>query len=168
MPWLSPRLKAISSLGRRYPRLAEYRSVSVLERSSASKQLELLERLERLEQASPTRTAGTIGTDFSQVCSKRWRASIRRSNGTFFPTIPGDSTGFEASEFAQKTLPRACRGQECKKSGVSLNGTPKRKSSGPVACGENEDSSQARGELRTRGRRGRSPVDTRPPGFRRS
>src|SRR4029434_7588153 len=37
------------------------------------------------------------------------------------------------------------------------NGTPKRESSGPVACGENEDSSRARGELRGRGRRGRSP-----------
>jgi len=36
-------------------------------------------------------TAGTIGTDFSQVCSKRWTASIGRSNGNFFPTIP-DST----------------------------------------------------------------------------
>jgi hypothetical protein len=36
--------------------------------------------------------------------SKRWRASIRRSNGRFFPTIPDDSMGFEASEFAQKTL----------------------------------------------------------------
>jgi hypothetical protein len=31
------------------------------------------------------------------VCSKRWRASIRRSNGKFFPTILDDSTGFEAS-----------------------------------------------------------------------
>jgi hypothetical protein len=28
---------------------------------------------------------------------------------------------------------------------------------GPVACGENEDSSWARGELRSSGRRGRSP-----------
>src|SRR4029077_10429014 len=37
------------------------------------------------------------------------------------------------------------------------NGTPKRESSGPVACGENEDSSRARGELRRRGRRSRSP-----------
>ena len=37
------------------------------------------------------------------------------------------------------------------------NGTPKREPSGPVACGENEDSSRARGELRSRGRRGRSP-----------
>jgi len=37
------------------------------------------------------------------------------------------------------------------------NGTPKRESSGPVACGENEDSSSARGELRSRSRRGRSP-----------
>ena len=36
------------------------------------------------------------------------------------------------------------------------NGTPKRESSGPVACGENEDSSRARGKLRSRGR-GRSP-----------
>jgi hypothetical protein len=42
-------------------------------------------------------TAGTIGTGFSQLCSKRWRASIRRLNGKFFPTIPDDSTGFEAS-----------------------------------------------------------------------
>jgi hypothetical protein len=31
------------------------------------------------------------------------------------------------------------------------------KPSGPVACGENEDSSRARGELRSRGRRDRSP-----------
>jgi hypothetical protein len=37
------------------------------------------------------------------------------------------------------------------------NGTPKRESSRPVACGENEDSSRARGELRSGGRRGRSP-----------
>jgi hypothetical protein len=37
------------------------------------------------------------------------------------------------------------------------NGTSTRESSGPVACGENEDSSQARGELRSRGRRGRLP-----------
>ena len=37
------------------------------------------------------------------------------------------------------------------------NGTPKRELSGLVACGENEDSSRARGELRSRGRRGRSP-----------
>ena len=37
------------------------------------------------------------------------------------------------------------------------NGTPKRESSGPVTCGENEASSRARGELRSRGRRGRSP-----------
>ena len=37
------------------------------------------------------------------------------------------------------------------------NGTPKRESSGPVTYGENEDSSRARGELRSRGRRGRSP-----------
>ena len=37
------------------------------------------------------------------------------------------------------------------------NGTPKREPSGPVACGENEDSSRARGELRSKGRRGRSP-----------
>src|SRR4029453_19155087 len=37
------------------------------------------------------------------------------------------------------------------------SGPPKRESSGPVACGENEDSSRARGELRGRGRRGRSP-----------
>jgi hypothetical protein len=37
------------------------------------------------------------------------------------------------------------------------NGTPKRESSGPVACGENEDSSRARGELRNRGCRDRSP-----------
>jgi hypothetical protein len=29
--------------------------------------------------------------------SKRWKASIRRSNGKFFQTIPEDSTGFEAS-----------------------------------------------------------------------
>jgi hypothetical protein len=43
-------------------------------------------------------TAGTIGTGFSQVCSKRWRASIRRSNGKFIPTIPDDSTGFEDSK----------------------------------------------------------------------
>ena len=61
-----------------------YRSVSVLEKFSASKQLELLERLEPLEQVS------------SEVCSKRWRASIRRSNGKFFPIIPDDSTEFEA------------------------------------------------------------------------
>jgi hypothetical protein len=27
--------------------------------------------------------------------SKRWRDSIRKSNGKFFPTIPGDSTGFK-------------------------------------------------------------------------
>ena len=37
------------------------------------------------------------------------------------------------------------------------NGTAKREPSGPVASGENEDSSWARGELRRRGRRGRSP-----------
>jgi hypothetical protein len=37
------------------------------------------------------------------------------------------------------------------------NGTPEREPSGPVACGENEDRSWARGELRSRGRRGRSP-----------
>src|SRR5918996_1265658 len=30
--------------------------------------------------------------------SKRWRASIRRSNRKFFPTIPDDSTGFEAGQ----------------------------------------------------------------------
>jgi len=36
------------------------------------------------------------------------------------------------------------------------NGTPKREPSGQVACGENEDSSRARGKLRSRGR-GRSP-----------
>ena len=36
------------------------------------------------------------------------------------------------------------------------NGTPKREPSGLVACGENEDSSRARGKLRSRGR-GRSP-----------
>jgi hypothetical protein len=33
---------------------------------------------------------------------------------------------------------------------VATSGTPKRQSSGPVACGENEDSSRARGELRGR------------------
>ena len=37
------------------------------------------------------------------------------------------------------------------------NGTPKREPSGPVAWGENEDSLRARGELRGRGRRDRSP-----------
>ena len=36
------------------------------------------------------------------------------------------------------------------------NGTPKRESSGPVTYGENEDSSRARGELRSRRRRDRS------------
>jgi hypothetical protein len=40
---------------------------------------------------------------------------------------------------------------------MHANGTPKREPSGSVACGENEDSSRARGELRSRGRRGRSP-----------
>ena len=37
------------------------------------------------------------------------------------------------------------------------NGTPKREPSGPVACGENENRSRARGELRSRGGRGRPP-----------
>src|SRR3989442_11328622 len=41
-----------------------------------------------IPQASSTRFPG----------SKRWRASIRRSNGKFFPTIPDDSTGFEDSK----------------------------------------------------------------------
>jgi hypothetical protein len=80
-----------------------YRSVSVLERSSAST---LLERLEPLEQASSSLCACVIPQASSTRFpgSKRWRASIRRSNGKFFPTIPDDSTGFEASWFAQKTL----------------------------------------------------------------
>jgi len=47
--------------------------------------------------------------------------------------------------------------EECKEERSVANGTPKREPSGPVACGENEDSSWARGELRSRGRRGRSP-----------
>jgi hypothetical protein len=38
------------------------------------------------------------------------------------------------------------------------NGTPEWEPSGPVACGENEDSSRARGELRSRGRRDCSPT----------
>ena len=37
------------------------------------------------------------------------------------------------------------------------NGISKRQSSGPVACGENEDSSRARGELRLGVAEGRSP-----------
>src|SRR5437870_1495719 len=41
-----------------------------------------------IPQASSTRFPG----------SKRWRASIRRSNGKFFPTMPDDSTGFEDSK----------------------------------------------------------------------
>jgi hypothetical protein len=39
-----------------------------------------------IPQASSTRFPG----------SKRWRASVHRSNGKFFPTIPDDSTGFKA------------------------------------------------------------------------
>jgi len=54
---------------------------SVVERL---KRLELLERPERLEQASLS-------------VFKAMDGSIRRSNGKFFPTIPDDSTGFEAS-----------------------------------------------------------------------
>jgi hypothetical protein len=50
--------------------------------SPAGKRLELLERLEPLEP---------------------W-IDVRRSNGKFFPTIPADSAGFEASKFAQRTL----------------------------------------------------------------
>src|SRR5262249_46000717 len=45
-----------------------------------------------------TGTAGTIGTGLSEVWSKRSRASIRGSNGKFFPTTPDDSTGFEDSK----------------------------------------------------------------------
>ena len=52
-----------------------------------------------------------------------------------------------ANRYAERVV-----AEECKKSGSIANGTPKRESSGPVACGENEDSSRARGELRSRGR----------------
>ena len=51
----------------------------------------------------------------------------------------------------------ACRGRGMQEERSIANGTPKRESSGPVACGENEDSLRARGELRRRGRRGRPP-----------
>ena len=44
--------------------------------------------------------------------------------------------------------------EECKKSGVSLTELRSGSHQGPVACGENEDSSRARGELRSRARRG--------------
>jgi hypothetical protein len=37
------------------------------------------------------------------------------------------------------------------------NGAEERKPSGPFTCGENEDSSWTRGELRSRGCRDRSP-----------
>src|SRR4029453_3587148 len=63
-------LRGIASLGWRYPRLADYRNVSVLERSSVSKQLNYRNgwnywnRL-LLRRASSTRFPG----------SKRWRAS---------------------------------------------------------------------------------------------
>jgi hypothetical protein len=66
-----------------------------------------------LEAIGTIGTAGTIGTGFFLgVCacvipkasstrfpgSKRWTASICRSNGKFFPTIPDDSMGFEDSK----------------------------------------------------------------------
>jgi hypothetical protein len=46
--------------------------------------------------------------------------------------------------------------EECKKSGVSLTES-EAGAVGAVACGENEDSSRDRGELRDTGHRGRSP-----------
>jgi hypothetical protein len=37
------------------------------------------------------------GLNVAKPGSKRRRASIRRPNGKFFPTIPDDSMGFEPS-----------------------------------------------------------------------
>ena len=45
--------------------------LELLERLERLEQASLLERLKRLEQAPLSETAGTIGTGFSQVCSKR-------------------------------------------------------------------------------------------------
>jgi hypothetical protein len=56
--------------------------------------MEQLERLKHLEQAPLVERLEPL---------EPW-IDVRRSNGKFFPTIPDDSTGFEASYFTQKAL----------------------------------------------------------------
>jgi hypothetical protein len=52
---------------------------------------------------------------------------------------------------------RTCRGGETQEERSVVNGTEDWELSGPFTCGENEDSSWARGELRSSGCRDRSP-----------
>jgi hypothetical protein len=71
-----------------------------MERSSASKQLELLERLKRLEQAPLVERLEPLEQASLNCVQSDGGPRSAGQNGRFFPTIPDDSTGFEDPKVA--------------------------------------------------------------------